>query len=353
MMDWNEKISGLPGASILQTSQWADIKSPIGWEPLYKDWQDDKGQTVAAALILKRKAALNQSFLYCPHGPMLDWNDIPLRTRVLDDLKTITAEQKAIFIKIDPDVPYAFGIPGSEDYQPQPSGQGLLEEYQQRGWVFSPQQIQFANTVWIDLKPDEDTLLANMKQGTRRKVRLAGRDGVEIRHGDPNDFRLLYAMYHETAARDNFIIREEDYYLSVWQTFYDAGMLTPLIAHIGEDDIAAIMLFTFAGRAWYIYGMSRDMHRKAMPNYLLQWEAICTAKDKGCRVYDLWGAPDVFSEEDRMWGVFRFKEGLGGKTVLTPGAYDLPVNRPLYRAFVHAMPKVTGLLRSIRSSRDS
>ncbi len=28
-------------------------------------------------------------------------------------------------------------------------------------------------------------------------------------------------------------------------------------------------------------------------------------------VYDLWGAPDVFDESDSMWGVYRFKEGLG------------------------------------------
>ena len=46
-----------------------------------------------------------------------------------------------------------------------------------------------------------------------------------------------------------------------------------------------------------------------MPNHLLQWEAIRWAKAQGCKAYDFWGAPDEFVESDRMWGVWRFKEG--------------------------------------------
>jgi len=32
--------------------------------------------------------------------------------------------------------------------------------------------------------------------------------------------------------------------------------------------------FLFCGRAYYVYGMSREAHREKMPNYLLQWEAM-------------------------------------------------------------------------------
>ena len=72
--------------------------------------------------------------------------------------------------------------------------------------------------------------------------------------------------------------------------------------------------------------MSRNAHREKMPTYLLQWEAMKHAKAKGCTVYDLWGAPDVFDESDSMWGVYRFKEGLGGKVVRTLGAWDFAPN---------------------------
>ncbi len=54
----------------------------------------------------------------------------------------------------------------------------LLEE---RGWRFSDDQIQFRNTVLLDLARSEDELMAAMKQKTRYNVRLAGRRGVTIR----------------------------------------------------------------------------------------------------------------------------------------------------------------------------
>ncbi len=45
------------------------------------------------------------------------------------------------------------------------------------------------------------------------------------------------------------------------------------------------------------------------------------SKAAGCTAYDLWGAPDTFSEDDPMWGVYRFKDGLGGQVVRTLGAW--------------------------------
>ncbi len=105
------------------------------------------------------------------------------------------------------------------------------------------------------------------------------------------------------------------------------------------------MLFTFGEKSWYIYGMSKDEHRNLMPNYLLQWEAMRTAKQNGSRVYDLWGAPDRFDPSDSMWGVYRFKQGLGGRVVRTIGAWDLPLRPFVYRLYAQVWPRVMGLLR--------
>lgn len=353
---WNERIQDLPGASILQTSQWAEVKARGGWESLDKEWLDEEGKTQAAALILKKPLNIGAfhsgwSFLYIPRGPMLDWMDTDLRTRVLDDISKIARQEKAVFVKIDPDVPVSYGEPGTEESQQAAEGQMLLQEYKKRGWIFSPQQIQFANSVWINVTADEGQLLSNMKQRTRYKIRLAQKKGVMVRRGTEADFPLCCQMYVETSARDGFLIRDTSYYLDVWQRFSHCGMLTPLIAEVDGQACAAVMIFYFAKRAWYIYGMSRDLHRELMPNYLLQWEAIRLAKEKGCETYDLWGAPDHFNENDRMWGVYQFKRGLGGKVVNSPGAWDLPVNRPLYRLFVHALPKFLGILKRRRHSK--
>ena len=42
--------------------------------------------------------------------------------------------------------------------------------------------------------------------------------------------------------------------------------------------VAGVVIFRFAGKAWYMQGMSGLAHREKMPNYLLQWEAIRRAR---------------------------------------------------------------------------
>jgi lipid II:glycine glycyltransferase (peptidoglycan interpeptide bridge formation enzyme) len=92
--------------------------------------------------------------------------------------------------------------------------------------------------------------------------------------------------------------------------------------------------------------MSRDVHREKMPAYLLQWEAMKRAKARGCSVYDLWGAPDTFDESDSMWGVYRFKEGLGGKVVRTLGAWDFAPNPFWYKLYSEVIPRILDVMRS-------
>jgi lipid II:glycine glycyltransferase (peptidoglycan interpeptide bridge formation enzyme) len=152
-------------------------------------------------------------------------------------------------------------------------------------------------------------------------------------------------MYAETSIRDGFVIRDQRYYHVVWEKFIRSGLAQALIAEVDHEPVAGLILFVFAKKAWYLYGMSRQAHREKMPNYLLQWEAICAAKAQGCEIYDLWGAPDEFDERDPMWGVYRFKEGLGGKVVRHIGAWDLPVRPISYKISLQILPKILAVLR--------
>ena len=321
---------------------------------------------VAAALILKksvirRSFAARLSILYAPKGPLLDWKNASLRKRVLDDLQSFARKQGAIFLKLDPDVVLGTGVPNSDGDSVHGGGQALMSELKSRGWVFSADQIQFRNSVLIDLHPTEDEMLARMKQKTRYNVRLAEKKGVTVRVGNLEDLGMLYRMYAETSVRDGFVIRDESYYQTVWKLFManaqspipdsQLPITIPLIAEVDHDPVAAIFLFLFAGRAYYVYGMSRDAHREKMPTYLLQWEAMKRAKSAGCTVYDLWGAPEVFDESDSMWGVYRFKEGLGGEVVRTLGAWDYAPNALWYKLYAEVMPRLLDVMRSRGKAR--
>ncbi len=363
---WNEVIAQFPGGHLLQTWEWAQIKSAQGWKPMPFVWDATDagpqisghlGAPVAAAMVLKKDVSIGGlstglCILYVPRGPLWRWHEQPVPEGLLQDLEDLALSEGAIFVKIDPDVILGQGIPGEATSNELAVGQAVVNELARRHWVFSGSQIQFKNSAVIDLTASEHELLALMKQKARYNIRLAAKKGVLVRPGTMDELPLLYHMYAETAARDGFVIRSQSYYERVWTTFMQsrASGESPgadcLVAVVDGEVAAAVFVFYFAGRAYYLYGMSRAIHREKMPNYLLQWEAMRAAKRQGCRVYDLWGAPDQFDETDSLWGVFRFKEGLGGKVVRTMGAWDFPARRIWYVAYTRIVPRILDIMRS-------
>jgi lipid II:glycine glycyltransferase (peptidoglycan interpeptide bridge formation enzyme) len=94
-----------------------------------------------------------------------------------------------------------------------------------------------------------------------------------------------------------------------------------------------------------MYGASSEQHRNLYPNNLLQWEAMQRVRAAGCRLYDLWGAPDELVESDPMWGVYRFKLGFGAELARGLGAWDYAPARLRYRLYHALVPRYLALLR--------
>ncbi|MBN1874390.1 MAG: peptidoglycan bridge formation glycyltransferase FemA/FemB family protein [Anaerolineae bacterium] len=328
---WDAALLELPAAHILQSWTWGALKSRHGWRAIRYFWRDGSRSLAAAQVLVQKRGRLCLG--YVPKGPILDWSNLPLVDRVLNNLEVFARQEGLLLLKLDPDV--------RTDTR---SGQAVLQLLQQRKWRASFEQIQFRNTMMLDLTPDLDQLMEGMKPKWRYNVRLAVRKGVTVRAVGEEHFPLFYRLYAETARRDNFIIREEPYYLDVWQHFARAGQLVPLLAEVEDEPVAMLMLFHFGQYAWYLYGASRSLHREFMPNHLLQWEAIRKAKELGCTAYDLWGAPDTLDDEqDGMWGVYRFKVGFGAEFVPHIGAYDYAPNPLLYRIYAFLRPRLVEL----------
>lgn len=338
---WDTALAPLPQSHVLQTWDWGDFKSRWGWQPTRLLFEEGDRPKAAAQILRRRLPRTPLSVTYVPKGPALDYGNTPLFAKVLAALEQQANQQRSLFIKIDPDVWRGYG---TEDLTPLPRATTVLETLAQRGWRQSAEQVQFKNTCIIDLTRDEDELLASMKAKTRYNVRLTKRRGVYARPGGENDLRIFYQLYNETSQRDGFLIRPAAYYLDVWSQFLRAGRAHLLLAEVEGDPIAGLILFHFRQTAWYMYGASSIRHRNLMPNYLLQWEAMRLAKKLGCTQYDLWGAPDRFDESDPMWGVYRFKTGLGGETMRGIGAFDYAPSRWLYWVYTVAMPRALALM---------
>jgi peptidoglycan pentaglycine glycine transferase (the first glycine) len=352
--EWDQAVTGLPGTHPLQSWAWGAFKSRWRWSmrPLVLQLNESEPEPAwAAALVLKRQLPrLPLSILYVPKGPLLNYNDRRLRRVVLAQLETLARQERAILIKIDPDVVSSWDL---EQERVSPVGAAFVRDLQNRGWRYSNEQVQFRNTMVLDLERPPDEILAAMKQKTRYNIRLAERKGVTVRPGTAADLPAVAEMYLSTAARDNFTVRPAAYYLDGWQTLSDAGMAQPLLAEYEGELLAAVVLVRYGRRVIYMYGASSEKERQRMPNYLLQWEAIRWAQAQGAAVYDFWGAPDDFVETDPLWGVWRFKAGFNGQVVRHIGAWDYPARPFWYWLYTVALPRYLAFLRRRQPSAVS
>jgi peptidoglycan pentaglycine glycine transferase (the first glycine) len=342
--EWNNTLRAMPYAHILQTWEWGEFKrATTGWQPHRLAFSQNGAIVALASVGVRRIGPLN--VLYAPKGPVLNYADTALAGEVLDELQRFARQQRAIWLKIDPDVIAATGVPGQDDDAPQPIGQAVRRLLKQRGWRYSREQVQFRNTINVDLTRSEDELLAAMSQNTRRKVRTGEKKGVTIRPATLDDLDTLYALYAVTGSRDHFLIRPREYYLHEWRYLMQAGLAHALLAEADNKPIAHVLLFHFGQKCWYFYGASSNEERERMPNYALQWEAMKWAKAQGYTTYDMWGAPNHFNEDDSMWGVYEFKRGFRGTVTRHIGAWDYAPSMLLYRGFMEALPRLRGWLR--------
>lgn len=358
---WNDSLRQMPYAHILQTWEWGEFKHlTTGWRPIRMAYKRGDQIVAMASVGVRSIGAVNM--MYVPKGPAFAYEDADLASDVLDQLQRAARHNRAVWLKIDPDVIAATGIPSAApavddtatptpDDTPNPTGQVFMRILRDRGWKFSNDQVQFRNTVNIDLTQTEDQLLAGMSQSTRRKVRIAEREGVTVRLGTVNDLPLLYDLYRVTGERDNFLIRPSSYYEQAWRVFIEGGLAHPLIAEADGKAIAQVILFHFGKKCWYFYGASSDDQRDKMPNYLLQWEAMRWAKQHGYTTYDMWGAPNVFNEADPLWGVYNFKRGFRGIVTRHIGAWDYVPYPILYRAFEELYPRFLNWMRGRRKTQ--
>ncbi len=330
--EWDAALAQMPSPHVLQSWAWGAFKARWGWRP--ERWLHSSGR---AAFTLLRRTSGPFCVLYTPKGPVLrEAAALPL---ALDALETLARQQRAIWIKTDADPPAAGGIGWSDA-----DLNAMRQTLGARGWLRSASQVQFRNTALSHVARDDDALLSAMSAKCRYNVRLSERRGVHVRTVHPisgADADVLYALYAETGARDGFLIREQAYYADAWRAM-DA---TAFIAEREGEALGGIVAFAFAKRAWYFYGMSRSTGREHMPNHLLQWRAMRWARERGCEVYDWWGAPETLSEQDPMWGVWRFKESFGAAFAEGAGAWDFAPNRALYRAYTGLMPRILAIMR--------
>jgi len=224
---------------------------------------------------------------------------------------------------------------------------GTREDGFQKHCVRAPKSTFAKHTVFLDITPNEDELLSQMKAKTRYNTRYAQRHGVVVTEKtDREGLQIFLKLQRETATRQNFLIHPDKYYHQLFDTLQPHSMVHILVAEHQAQPLAAYLLLGHQGVLYYPYGGSATAKRNLFPSNLLMWEAILLGKRLNYQLMDMWGA--TTDEADPWWGFTRFKLGYNGKLVEFIDSYDLVINTPVYRAFnltYASFWKIVGLLR--------
>jgi vancomycin resistance protein VanK len=360
-------------ASFLQTPAWGRVKS---------EWRRESlgffrgEELVGVGLVLYRQLPKVQRFLaYLPEGPVIDWADDDLaawlapmvghlRDRGAFGVRmgppVVTRRWAAAQVKegiADDDVRRLGDLPPAERDH---TGARVVSQLDALGWRrqsveggFAAGQPQYNFQIPLRTADDtprtEDEVLKGMNQLWRRNIKKATKEGVEVTSsGSAAEALEMLPAFHElyvhTAERDHFTPRPRSYFHTMIEALgsEETDRIRLYLARHEGDLVAATIAIRVGGHAWYSYGASSTEKREVRGSNAVQWAMIRDALAAGADVYDLRGITETLDGDDPHVGLIQFKVGTGGEAVEYAGEWDLPISRPLYKAFDLYMRRRSG-----------
>jgi lipid II:glycine glycyltransferase (peptidoglycan interpeptide bridge formation enzyme) len=327
--EWDAFLAASAQGHHVQTSLWAQVKTPLGWSAVrlvVKRGPD----VVAGAQMLIRLLPLVGGIAYVPRGPVCETDDAGLVTLIIDHLHRIARLRRVQYLVVQPPCSHA----------------PLVSQLEASGFRASAIEVAPRATILLDLSADLNALLAGMQRRCRHYVRSAERKGLAFRCGTEADLPTFYRLHVATSKRQNFSPFSIDYFWQLWRVLAHRGQLKLFLVEHGGEALSAQVVVAFGNTVlaksigWS--GRGRDLH----PNESLLWGVIQWAKSQGFRYYDFEGIePQTATAilrgeaipESMQHSPTGFKLRFGGRVTLFPPAYDY-----LYNPLVHFACRALG-----------
>ena len=294
-------IQSHPKGHFAQSRMWGNLKDSWKWCAVAT--RDPSGAITGGVSALVRKLpGLPYRIMYACRGPVCDVSDRDVVCNLVDGLKHLAKMNKCYTLKIDPDI-----LSENTEFLQLMQSFGFKQAKETKN--FETIQPRYVFRLDINGK-DAEQLMAGFESKTRYNIRLAERKGVEIKLCGKEVCGEFSEIMNETGQRDGFVVRNREYFEKMLDCMGEHARIY-MAYHEGRP-IAGVLPIWFGDKVWYLYGASSNEHRNLMPNYLLQWSMIQWGIEKGCAVYDFRGVSGDISEDNPLYGLYRFKKGFGG-----------------------------------------
>jgi lipid II:glycine glycyltransferase (peptidoglycan interpeptide bridge formation enzyme) len=322
---WNDFVEKSIHCNLTQTYEWGELMQELQAEKLHIGVTDEDGQLCAVMLLLiLRLPVMHIPYFYAPRGPVIDDPTSPAMTVLLNFVKAEARKRGACMLKVEPD---------AHDGNTQ-----WLTSLQERGFRPNPYANHLRREWVLDVRPDEQTLMAKMHKKTRQYIRTSSRTGVTIRPGNvKDDIDAFYNIYIQTGQRSDFGVLSKSFYARMLELYGENAAF--FVAEYEGKPIAAAIILRLGQWCWNMYEAASDQSRELRINYLLQWQRILWAKAQGCWYFNSRGIPDQLEEGQELYGVYNFKRGFGGFDIRYLQTHDLvyrPIAYAIYRVLLDA-----------------
>lgn len=301
---WNDHIAANPdGGNILQGKEFIDQKTKAGWNARYLFVG-----TRAVAVIEKRIPILGKLW-YCPKGPSV--TSVKDLDKIAAAIKEFAARHGVFTVKIEPELDHTVDV----------SSLALIPT--------APVQLNYA-TVFVDLSPSLEDIMANLNQKGRHAIRRAERDGVTVEAVPASDENCdaMYALFQETATGAGFAIRPRHYYRDFYRAYESINSGQLFFAYYEGRLVAGAFAMVLGQKSMYKDGASVRQRTAYGASHLLQWHVIQWAKEHGSLEHDLAGVPplsEIKNPDHPFAGLARFKTSFNKQASQFIGAFEIPV----------------------------
>lgn len=320
--DWDAFVASTHFGHHVQTSLWGQVRASLGYHAM-RYLVFDQGHIVAGAQLLIRRLFPFGAIGYIPKGPIYSIDNPALFDALLNKINAAIKNYHIQLLAIQP----AYECPD------------LAELFKQH--KFHPSWLELAPTatILLDLTPQTDQILSQMKRQTRQNIRRSEREGITVREGSQADLSTFYSLHLATCQRQEYSPYSEQYFNCMWQILAPHGYISLMMAEFGDEPVSALLLIPFGDTVIAKTLGWSGQYAEKRPNDAVFWASIQWSKIHGYRYYDFEGIDRRGAEimvsgqplpEELQHTPDFIKLGYGGQVSLIPKAYDLIPN-PLFR----------------------
>lgn len=230
----------------LQSYSWGELcKEKRGLTPYYLGLVE-KDKVLAATLLLKKNLPLGLCYLYSPRGYVLDFNDFKLLDIFTEELVKFAKTQKAIYLKIDPDIIWKKENYLGEVTLEEAKDQKIFKElkrlgYKHLGFTKNFETMQPRYTFRIDLNQDLETIESHFSKTTKQRIQKSLKLQTEVEIGTEKDLPTFYHLMMLTESRKDFVSYKIDYYKTLYKLFNESDKATLFLGKVNLEKTLKVL----------------------------------------------------------------------------------------------------------------